>query len=407
MRGVFIYGGAFSWPVDWNLIADTCVEYKVTDVFLQVGGYDSGNGSGGYYGSSHYGDQLANCINAFHPRGIRVHAEMSVVYCASYSDPPVLGYNSALVQIPWNDPTNPIYINMVHNVIGNLSTYDIDGFMFDYIRYDSADMSYSNTSKAQLEAYLGETITNWPGDFAPAGSRYLEFLEWRLRPINDMVTRIRDWFLPIKPNMQFSVAAWSLFQNATNYWRYWLGQDTAYWVSQDYLDFVVPMIYTDDSALLEDALLSDQIIMTGGKEGKVPLVPIYMTELNGVPIEPAKLAAVMQKARDVGADGWIIWYGGPGVTDESYVFQDIRNYLSLIDLPDTFSISNIQTSTTQTTATINWTTNLPATSKVEYSTSPLFNASYLLGANNLHYWKVTHTNKLMKTLQTPRNILYH
>jgi hypothetical protein len=62
--------------------------------------------------------------------------------------------------------------------------------------------------------------------------------------------------------------------------------------------------------------------------------------------------------------------------------------LSQIDLPETFSLSSIEVSVTDTTATITWLTSKPATSKVEYNTSLIFPGVTKLGYGDFPYWDI-------------------
>jgi len=126
----------------------------------------------------------------------------------------------------------------------------------------------------------------------------------------------------------------------------------------------------------------------GGPEGKIPIV-IFIANQYPVVKTPEQLEAEVDVLRQEGADGWIIWkYGGPGASE---VGEDIQPYLDAIDLFPVFSLMNTSFSTTPYTCTITWTTGLPATSKVEYSTSPLFIASRKYdSANDFDYWDIDH-----------------
>jgi len=155
-----------------------------------------------------------------------------------------------------------------------------------------------------------------------------------------------------------------------------------------------PMMYTGvttgEPHSIETYILANRKYVTGEIEGKIPLVAFITTGVTK-PLDPLAFKAVVDKVREIGADGWIIWrYGGPGVNDGGYHI-DIRPYLDLLTLPDVFSLSNIQVSVSGSDADITWSTDLPATSRVEYSTSPLFNATKKLDvATSYNYWDVDH-----------------
>ena len=391
IRGVHIADSIFAFPHNWSVIAETLAGYKINFVTVLLMGLPT---------SGRPDAEWRACIQAFHSRGIEVWISYHVVGEMAVNDAyKIIDYQGNAVD--WNDPCNPNFRQEVKAYVESVaSTYDIDGIMFDYARYPGTGMPYTQYDKAAFEEWLNETIpdSNWPpnpSDFAPGGSRYNEFMEWRTVPITNLIRDVRSWMLAINPNLKFGLAQWTLFgyspDYSPTYWRYNIGQDTAYWVAQDYLDMVMPMMYdepaTGEPHSVETDLLANWKYITGGPEGKIPLIAFINTGYTYTGRDPAEVKACIDKAREMGADGWILWrYGGPGVDDDGYHI-DIRPYLNLLTMPDTFSIRNIQVSLNATQATVTWKTDLPATSRIEYSTSPLFNATKKLSGNR-YYWDI-------------------
>jgi hypothetical protein len=68
--------------------------------------------------------------------------------------------------------------------------------------------------------------------------------------------------------------------------------------------------------------------------------------------------------------------------------------LSAINMTETFTVTNINVETTANSTRITWLTTLPTTSKVEYSTNPLFNASWMV-QSGFHFWNITYTPGIM------------
>ena len=388
IRGVFVHCATFSaYPTypDWDLIAQTCKDYGINAIYGEFL-----SSQGGYYDSelfeTHYGNQLGMAIDACHSRGIEVHVSMDVVYPpvedqykAVHSDGSLASWGCPIRLRPW-----------LKLLVEELVTkYDIDGFMFDYTRFDTTDMCYCDQCKAAFEEWLGETITDWT-PFYPGGSRNLEFLEWRNIPITELVRDMRNWMSAIKPDLEFSSAAWTCFEDYPIYWIKYLGQDTGDWIRRGYLDMVSPMVYTTDLAAIEGDVTTD-FKYWSGPEGKIPLAVLVTNTLGEPAPTPEEFKAVVDKVRSLGADGWIIWrYGGPGASPD--VAPDIRDYLSIIDMPPVFTLENIEVSPSATEATITWTTDLPATSKVEYNTSSLFIANFYPGwrGDEISYWDIDH-----------------
>ena len=410
IRGVFLHSGTFSFDHDWNVIAQTLANYKITDIYVEFGQPFSTYHPSNVVPQWGDRDEVQEALTVFHPLGIRVHYVMDVLTEVQVSrdfEFKSMDYN--LVPTDWASPTrtHDRIISVVEDVARN---YDIDGFMFDYTRYEYSindngqgiggdGITYDPEARAQFSQWLTDNglppITNWPGPFAPGGARNGEFMEWRTQPITDLVRDIRSAMLAIKPDLVFSIASWTLFGNAPTYWRYWLGQDTAYWVAQDYLDHVAPMMYTSTLTgpeSIEDFVTNTYEYIVGSAEGKKQFTPFITTGIESRETVTA-FVGVVNKVRSMGADGWIIWrYGGPGIDSGGELF-DIRPYLNAISLPDTFALGNIEV----TGSTISWTTSLPATSKVEYSTSPLFNASKKYSSEvDFHYWDVDYVGGLIR-----------
>jgi len=394
IRGVFVHSISMINP-DWDLIAETLADYDINVVVIEA----TGNNWAHYHSNIiPYGsEELAPAIAACHASEIKLHASMNVMLSAYQAD----GQQRRVVLADgstsnWLCPTKQASRDLVKAIVEEIVTnYDLDGFMFDYCRYETADMCYCEECQQKFVADTGLTDVNWRSDVVPDGRYHKEFMEWRVKPITELVRDMRSWMLAIKPDLEFSAAAWTLFGDAATYWRYWIGQDTADWVRNDYLDSVAPMMYTDNLAHTEDYVLNDLNYMTGGPEGKIPLVAFVDNSVDAVST-PENFKQRVDKVRELGCDGWIIFrYGGPGDGVGSGA-PDIRSYLSILDMPDVFSIGNIQVSPSGTEATITWATDLPATSKVEYSTSPLFNASYRYsGAVDFHYWDVDHVEGIV------------
>ena len=386
IRGVFIHEEIYGVSRNWTKIAETLANYGINAVFV--------NDQGGTNRRSD--SEISQAISAFHSYGIEYHSAVRVLG----STPDMSGElcmvksNGEIYSNYWICP-----IKAHDTIINNLADYlndhpDVDGIMLDYIRYDVADNCYCLHCRAAFQEWLGENITDWT-PFYPDGSRWSEYAEWRTIPITTLVKDIHDLVKSVNPNIVISEAAWTLFSDSATYWRKWIGQDTAKWIAEGYIEFVAPMMYqktiygSGDEALESRINAVIKYWMGGQPEGKMPLVAFLRTDWIGTDLTPEEFAAQVDYVRSRGLDGWIIWrYSGPG----GYIpnARNIIDYLSAIDLPNTFLIRNIQVSVGSTNATITWLTDLPATSKVEYSTAPLFGA-VLRTQNGFNFWNITYT----------------
>jgi hypothetical protein len=410
IRGVFLH----MWPghmTDMNAVLDTCLQNGINmivveaypDVFLSSTGQ-----------LTHWNilDQMAQ---GCHARGLRIHVLLTIGLDPDASDAKDGGDRRVVLAngqtYDWLCFTKPASRSLMLGIAESLARdYNIDGFMYDYIRYESAGaaglMCFCSYCKTKFIADTNLTDVNWPIDVnSTSGRYYLNFTEWRTKPVTELVRDMRERMLIYKPNMEFSAAVWEPFQDQETYRIMDIGQHVSEWVNKGYLDFVVPMIYTSQITgydSITDVVTSSQKYYVGAREdwsdgtnstpppaprkGAVRL-PIFISQeyASGV----SNFKQQVDTIRALGADGFIIWrYEGPGLyINAAY---DIRPYLQALSLPPILSINNIiwNTSTNGTSLTIAWNTNSPATSKIEYSQSPLFNGTVKYGdqyGRMIHY----------------------
>jgi len=392
IRGVFIHAYNTLYP-NWTQITEVCDTYGINVIVIEALGNNFARYPSNIIPSTDYGLLPEGIIEA-HKHGIKFYVSMNVLMSAYGGD----GVDRRCVksdgsEVNWMCPTKNASRELLKAIVQELFTKypEIDGFMFDYIRYDSGDVCYCDECKARFIRDTGLTDVNWPLDVVEGGKYWKEFLEWRVKPVNELVQLIRKWILEVKPDCEFSAAVWSWLPEAPAYWRKWIGQDADYWVAQDWLDWVAPMIYTDNITSLKKFLTAFMDKMVAGPEGKIPIVPFIDTCVDSVST-PENFQQRVAKLRELGADGYIIWrYGGPGDGQGSGA-PDIRPYLEGLNSESTFSIKNLAVSLSGAQATIAWSTDQSTSGMVEYSEYPLFNASIEFDPSaDMNYWRVTYT----------------
>jgi len=382
IRGVFGFETLYGTGHNWALIAQTLKQYGINTFFM------NDQSSTGRRPDS----EISAAIAACHAQGIEYHSVIACL-CDAGLEGETNAINSAGVAVsPYLQCPIKIRSLFKANLESYLNTFAVDGIMLDFIRYEGSDWCYCPQCRAAFEAWLGEgPITDWT-PFYPDQSRWGDYIEWRTIPVTELVRDIRTWAKAIKPNLKISEAAWTYFQDCPVYWRKYIGQDTGKWIKEGYIDFVAPMMYTSNLAEVQEFVRDDQKYMTGGVEGKIPLL-CFLDCSRGA--TPAEIKAEIDYARSVGIDGWILWrYGGPGAGDSAASYPDVRDYLSILNMPDTFSVNEIKVAPKQTEATISWTTELPATSRVEYNTSSLFTSIWSTWSD-MHYWWNQHVEGLI------------
>ncbi len=100
---------------------------------------------------------------------------------------------------------------------------DLDGIIFDRVRYDGMTSDFSPLSRAQFEQRLGHAVENWPEDVLSwydetgalrgewaRGKYFKQWCEWRASVIHDFVERTHRELKAINPDLQIGdyTGAW-------------------------------------------------------------------------------------------------------------------------------------------------------------------------------------------------------
>lgn len=100
---------------------------------------------------------------------------------------------------------------------------DLDGIIFDRVRYDGMTSDFSPLSRAQFEQRLGHAVENWPEDVLSwydeagtlrsewaRGKYFNQWCEWRAGVIHDFIERTHRELKAINPNLQIGdyTGAW-------------------------------------------------------------------------------------------------------------------------------------------------------------------------------------------------------
>lgn len=348
---------------------------------------------------------LRTAIDTFHNYGLPVH----VLLCVGLHPEANMRAVTSEGEIDYTCFTKAASRKRMMDIAETLARdYEIDGFMFDYIRWEyRTDICLCDECKTKFIQDTGLSDVNWPTDCLEGGRYYWQFLEWRCNPITEAVRDMREQMLSINPDITISAAVWAAFLNCGNYWVMYLGQHTADWVDKNYLDFVSPMVYTDvltGGESVEDYTASSSNIFVGGPEGKIPM-PVFITTGIDAPRSIDTFVETVRIIKQNGADGWFIWrYGGPGLTQ----YIDVRPYLqALIDnglMPPEWSIKNIRGSIVDNKLNISWTTTTPTYGCVEYSDQPIFTATIGYGdyGRLIHYKDIEYLGGTKIREETPK-----
>ena len=171
------------------------------------------------------------------------------------------------------NPSNPEMQQYQIDILKEFVTKypELDGLIFDRVRYDGITSDFSELSKTQFEEYAGVVIENFPEDILSwydedgklrdtwvPGKYGKKWIEWRASVIHDFVAKTHEALKEINPDLIIGdyTGAWY-----PTYWQ--LGVN---WASKEYDPYQVPQY---------QAWATEDYHKTGYAE----LLDVYMTGL--------------------------------------------------------------------------------------------------------------------------------
>ena len=150
-------------------------------------------------------------------------------------------------------PNTMKYIKRMINEIFTNPKYEcVDAYVLDYCRYMNFNSDFSDYSREQFEAYIGESVPNWPEDiytynsdafssywydFTP-GKYYNLWIEWRSQVIHDVIAEIRTTLKEIRPDVDLEVwaASWGPLPATGQNWASpkYKAVNLNWWATDDY-----------------------------------------------------------------------------------------------------------------------------------------------------------------------------
>lgn len=206
-------------------------------------------------------DPLRVAIDEAHSAGLEVHAYVNVYPAWLGQTPPrkttpshMYHRFNALYQdewVQWDRNSHPMGLN-THYLAANpghpavtehivavcrdiVLNYDVDGLHLDYVRYSGPQFSYDPVTEKQWRE-------------AGAGDRG----DWQRAQVTELVRRIYDEVLPLRPGTELSAAVWPIYKDKWNWVTYGsttyegyggFFQDARGWLELGKMDFLAPMLY--------------------------------------------------------------------------------------------------------------------------------------------------------------------
>jgi len=275
-RGVWEHDGTGWYPGKWDRTCEVLSRNGITAVFPNM----LWGGLAHYpskvlprsYTFKKFGDQLADCVESAHRRGLEVHVwdvcwNLSVApaeFVEQMQKENRVQISSGGKKTTWLCPSHPANVQMALASIEEVvSGYEIDGLHLDYVRFPGSDYCYCSSCRSAFGAWLGKPIKNWPAAVQGSGPLAPSFRKWRVQQITSFVRTASERARALRPSIKVSAAVWGNYPACIQS----VGQDWDSWLRKGYVDFVCPMNYTVD--LSQFSTLTHAQLALPGAQGRI------------------------------------------------------------------------------------------------------------------------------------------
>ncbi len=159
------------------------------------------------------------------------------------------------------NPANDEVQEYLLTLLADLAKYKPDGIILDRCRYDDYGLmsDFSAESRKKFEAFIGESVTNFPADIMAPGTEtpgkwYKRWNAFRAKTIHDFIVKAHDKVKAVSPDTKFGtyVGAWysTYYTNGVNWaspkydpsakasFSAWADSDYKNYGYADHLDFI-------------------------------------------------------------------------------------------------------------------------------------------------------------------------
>jgi len=261
------------------------------------------------------GDQLAQCVAACHRYGIQVHVwkvnwnlggQAPREFVEQMRAEGRLQVTDAGETKEWLCPSHPANLKLETEAMLEVArNYDVDGLMFDYIRYGDNHVCYCNGCRERFQRDTGQAVAAWPAAVTTGALRQA-YVDWRCEQISRLVRAVSRGAHELKPYLRVSAAVFSRYPSC----REQVGQDWVAWVKEGLLDFLIPM----DDATSGGAIRTMVKAQIGQIDARIPVCPSLFVTLPSRVLTPDQAAAQILAARQAGADGFNLFDHSAGMS---------------------------------------------------------------------------------------------
>ena len=255
-----------------------------------------------------YGDQVAQCVKAAHQYGLEVHVwkvnwnlhGAPDTFIAKMRESGRTQVSRTGEPINWLCPSHPENVKLELNSLLEIAqNYDVDGIHLDYIRYPGPEACYCNNCRTRFTLATRRKTENWPDDVLKAGPLKNVYVNWRVEQITRLVRLAHKRLRTLRPDLKLSAAVFSDYPSCVKH----VGQDWVAWAEAGYVDFLCPMIYTDDD--IRFAHLVKRHLELSQK--RIPIYPGIGATTSRAGLTPDRVVGQIHIARQHGGAGFTIF----------------------------------------------------------------------------------------------------
>ncbi|WFB35116.1 family 10 glycosylhydrolase [Kiritimatiellota bacterium B12222] len=196
-----------------------------------------------------HGDQLKAFTTAAHQNGMEAHA-WKICWKLNTRLPAFaekMKREGRLMQdangktIPWLSFSHPQNVQFEIDSLLEMARHaNIDGIHLDYMRYPGREADYGPAARKAYQSRIGRTLPNWPQEVL--GPLKADFQLFRQQELNRAMQQISVAVKKEFPQLQLSVAVWGAWPDCADA----QGQDWPVWAKAGWVDWIIPMNYTDN-----------------------------------------------------------------------------------------------------------------------------------------------------------------
>lgn len=197
-------------------------------------------------------DYLQLLINKGHKRDIKIHPIFYPGYEVNLEKiqsehPDWLIRDLGGKYLPFYNLANPEVCKYWITKIKKALKYDIDGIHIDYMRFPTTQLySYDNLTCEAFRKEFGYSPLNVSHD---CGSMiWCEWIKWNARQVTILVSEIRQTINSSGKNVMFGIDVFPDLETS----KILIAQDWGKWAQSGLVDFICPMLYTNDLKLFRD-----------------------------------------------------------------------------------------------------------------------------------------------------------